>query len=211
MSNRVVSLLILFFLFANYAYALNPSSQAPNFKLLNSSGTYTKLSDYKGKVVVLEWFNEYCPFVTKYYHSGFMQYIQKEVKKDKDVVWLTIVSSGENRQGYYHTPEEAQSRIKKLGMNVDHILLDKKGDVAISYDAKVTPHIYIIDREGIIRYTGSVDSINSLSIDHINRAKNFIVSGVKSVVAGKKPHPSKTKPLGCMIKFRFGIEGTNIY
>ena len=138
---------------------LNPLTQAneavvgkpaADFTATDSNGKSHSLSDYKGKVVVLEWLNHGCPYVKKHYNSGNMQKLQKTYT-EKGVVWLSIISSAPGKQGY-STPEEANEAIKQKQAFLTALLLDPDGIVGKLYGAKTTPHMYIINSEGILVY-----------------------------------------------------------
>lgn len=134
----ILSLLV--FVFLGQAQAeINPGDKSKAFTLKNEEGKEVSLSDYQGKIVVLEWLNHGCPFIRKHYDSKNMQTLQK-LYRDKGVVWLSIISSVEGKQGY-STPEVAKADKDKYKSFAEHILLDIDGKVGLSYGAKVTPHI----------------------------------------------------------------------
>lgn len=172
---------------------------APGFTLPNSTGADINLSDYAGKVVVLEWYNKDCPFVRKHYDSKNMQNLQSAFVA-KDVAWLTIVSSAEGKQGYL-SQAEAEAQIVKEGMNATELLRDVTGDVARMYGAQVTPHMFVIDTEGNIVYRGAIDSINSPNPDDIKDAVPYLANAVDAVLAGKPVEKLATAAYGCSIKF----------
>lgn len=172
---------------------------APGFTLKNANGADINLSDYAGKVVVLEWYNKGCPFVRKHYDSRNMQNLQSAFTA-KDVAWLTIVSSAEGKQGYL-TQEEALQQIEKEGINASELLLDPTGDVARMYVAQVTPHMFVIDPTGNIVYRGAIDSINSPNPDDIKDAEPYLANAVDEVLAGKPVTKPATAAYGCSIKF----------
>lgn len=156
---------------------------------------------YKDKVVVLEWYNEGCPFVRKHYDAKNMQNTQKTFKDNEYVTWVMIVSSAKGKQGHISGPAAASDIMKKEGSFADHLLLDIDGSVGKLYDAKTTPHMYVIDSKGIIRYTGAIDSISSANPADIMKAKNYVTSAVSKVLLQEKPNPSKTRPYGCSVKY----------
>lgn len=131
---------------------------APDFSLTGNDGQVHKLSEYKGKdVVVLEWFNPGCPYVHKHYDSGNMQRLQKQFTA-AGVRWFTIASSAPGKEGYIANPDAAEKMVKEKGMANTALLLDSTRQVARSYGAKTTPHMFVIDKKGLIAYNGAIDS-----------------------------------------------------
>lgn len=172
---------------------------APDFTLTDSSGTSHNLSDFKGKVVVLEWVNHGCPFVVKHYSPGNMQGLQAE-STGKGVVWLSICSSAEGKQGYY-TAEGWQKLNAEKGGKATAILLDPEGTVGKLYGAKTTPHMYVINAEGTLVYQGAMDDKPSTDSDDIPGAKNYVKAALDEVLAGKPVTTGQTKPYGCSVKY----------
>jgi len=175
-------------------------SAAPAFSLKDVNGKTHNLADYKGKFVVLEWFNEGCPFVKKHYTSGNMQKLQKEYV-GKDVVWLSINSSAEGEQGHM-TPETAPKTIGDWKMDSTKVLLDHDGKVGKMYGAKTTPHMFVIDKEGKLVYQGAIDSKSSANTADIEGAENYVKVALDSSMAGKPVATSSTKPYGCSVKYK---------
>ena len=173
---------------------------APDFTLTDSSGTSHNLSDFKGKVVVLEWVNHGCPFVVKHYSPGNMQGLQAE-STGKGVVWLSICSSAEGKQGYY-TAEGWQKLNAEKGGKATAILLDPEGTVGKLYGAKTTPHMYVINAEGTLVYQGAMDDKPSTDSDDIPGAKNYVKAALDEVLAGKPVTTGQTKPYGCSVKYK---------
>lgn len=170
---------------------------APDFTLSDQDGKPVKLADAKGKLVVLEWFNEGCPFVKKHYGSQNMQGLQKKYAK-KDVVWYSIVTGKKGKQGYL-TPEEAQDRLKDMGSKA--ILRDEKGDVGRLYSAKTTPHMYVIDKKGNLVYMGAIDDNPSADPADIKGARNHVAAALDEVLAGKPVSTPTSAPYGCSVKY----------
>jgi peroxiredoxin len=179
---------------------LKIGAQAPDFTLQDTDGNKKSLSDYKGQYVVLEWVNHGCPFVVKHYKSGNMQKIQKDVKED-DVVWLSICSSAKGKQGYY-SAKEWKEVAKEKGMASTAILLDPDGEVGKTYDAKTTPHMYIIDPEGALVYMGAIDDKPTTDTDDIKGAHNYVLSALQEHHEGEEVSESSTKPYGCSVKYK---------
>ncbi len=173
--------------------------KAPDFQLTDSNGKTHKLSDVTGKYVVLEWINFDCPFVVKHYKSENMQKLQKEYTA-KGVIWLSICSSNEGKQGFFKS-EEINKRIGDNKAKMTAYLIDTDGKVGKMYGAKVTPHIYIIDKEGKLVYQGAIDNIKSTDVDDIPKATNYVSEVFNALFAGK-PIPTKTTaPYGCSVKY----------
>ena len=174
-------------------------AEAPNFTLQDSTGKEVSLSDYKGKLVVLEWSNYECPFVVKHYGSGNMQKLQ-QTYTDEGVVWLTIMSSAEGKQGYY-AGEELAEQNKENGSNSTFVLSDASGEVGKAYGAKTTPHMYIVDKKGNIAYMGAIDNKPTTNKDDIKGAKNYIISALDSLLQGSEVKTAVTTPYGCSVKY----------
>ena len=172
---------------------------APDFELTNSHGKAVSLSDYKGKTVVLEWTNHQCPYVVKHYSKGHMQALQKKYT-DKDVVWLSIISSAPGKQGYV-TMDQADALAEQQGAHRTHLLMDSDGTVGKQYAAKTTPHMYVVDKQGVLQYMGAIDSDRNPSPDAIKGATNYVDVVVPEVMAGKTPSYTTTRPYGCSVKY----------
>ena len=172
---------------------------APEFALTDSNGKPHKLSDFKGKLVVLEWLNHGCPFVVKHYDSGNMQKLQKEYT-GKDVVWLSIVSSAPGKQGHM-SPEETEKARKTKGSAASAVLIDEDGTVGRLYDAKVTPHMYVIGKDGVLLYAGAIDSVKSTDAADIEGAKNYVKQALDEALAGKPVSEPTTTAYGCSVKY----------
>lgn len=170
---------------------------APDFTLADQSGKPVKLSDAKGKLVVLEWFNEGCPFVKKHYGSNNMQGLQKKYGK-KGVVWYSIISSKEGKEGHL-TPGEAADRLKKMSSKA--ILLDGNGDVGRLYSAKTTPHMFVVGKKGELIYMGGIDDNASADPADIKGAKNYVAAALDEALAGKPVTTSSSRPYGCSVKY----------
>ena len=183
----------------SFAEELKVGTEAPAFTLKDTSGKEHSLADYKGKFVVLEWFNEGCPFVKKHYTSGNMQKLQQEYT-GKDVVWLSINSSAPGNQGHV-TPETAPKTIAEWKMNATKILLDHDGKVGRMYGAKTTPHMFVIDKAGKLVYQGAIDSKPTPNTADVADAENYVKVALDSTMAGKPVENASTKPYGCSVKY----------
>jgi hypothetical protein len=172
---------------------------APAFQAVDADGRTRALSEFKGKTVVLEWSNNGCPYVKKHYDSGNMQGLQKQATAD-GVVWLTIVSSAPGTQGYL-TAAEAKAWKTKAGLGSSSILLDPKGTVGRTYEAKTTPHMYIVDKTGKLVYMGGIDDKASASPATLKGANNYVVAALADVKAGRPVAQAATQPYGCSVKY----------
>jgi peroxiredoxin len=172
---------------------------APGFSLPGTNGKTYNLSEFRGKYVVLEWYNPDCPFVRKHYHSGNMQNLQKEFTA-KGVVWLSIDSSAPGKEGNY--PAAKLNEIaNKDGAERTALLLDPDGKVGRLYGATATPDMVIIDPQGKIRYKGAIDNKPSTDVADIKTATNYVQSNLESLMAGKDVVPATTRPYGCSVKY----------
>lgn len=185
--------------FASAASAAKVGEKAPEFTLTDINGEPHSLSDYAGKVVVLEWTNYGCPFVKKHYNSGNMQALQ-EMATDKDVVWLTICSSAEGTQGHMSAKEWQKATAKKE-VKATATLIDEAGSAGKAYGAIATPHMFVIDENGVLAYDGAIDSIPSANTSDIAKAENYVKSAITAVLEGKPVSTPKSKPYGCSIKY----------
>ncbi len=179
--------------------AVEPGEEAPDFTLTDSKGTSHKLSDFRGKLVVLEWLNHECPFVKKHYSGGDMQKLQKEYTA-KGVVWLSIISSAPGKQGH-RTGPQAEADTKDKNAAPTAVLLDPSGEVGKKYDAKTTPEMFVLDKEGKILYAGAIDSIKSTDSADIAKAENHVRQALDAALAGQPVPTPKTKPYGCSVKY----------
>jgi peroxiredoxin len=173
---------------------------APDFTLTDTSGQSHSLSDFSGKVVVLEWINHGCPFVVKHYASGNMQKLQAAAT-DKEVVWLSICSSAPGTQGHM-SAEDAAKKSEELGSKATAYLLDEDGTVGKLYGAKTTPEMFIINAEGVLVYKGAIDDKPTANQADIEGAKNFVAVALEEVKAGQPVTVSETKPYGCSVKYK---------
>ncbi len=168
--------------------------KAPNFTLMDTNGQERSLSDYKGRIVVIEWINPECPDVRHCYQTKAMQGAYKKVKQlDKGVAWLAINST---------TGTTAQANnmwISKYDLKYP-LLLDDGGTVGRLYDARRTPQMFVIDTDGVIRYTGAIDD-NRLLYKRPDEITNYVVNAVSQLVEGETVTPNSTKPYGCPIKY----------
>lgn len=173
--------------------------QAPDFALTDTNGKTHHLSDYKGKYIVLEWYQPDCPFVRKHYNSGNMQALQKEYV-GKGVVWLSIDSSAAGQEGNYPAAELNQIAVKGGAVRTA-LLLDGDGKVGHLYGAKTTPDMYIINPQGVLVYQGAIDDKPSTDLADVKTAKNYVKSALNAVMGGQTVATTSTRPYGCSVKY----------
>jgi peroxiredoxin len=181
------------------AEAPKVGAPAPAFALADSNGKTHSLGDCKGKYVVLEWFNPGCPFVQKHYKSANMQQLQKEFT-GKEVVWLTIDSSAPGMEGSL-TPEEANKQIADWKIKSSALLLDADGQVGHDYGATNTPHMFVIDPNGKLIYSGAIDNKPTANPDDIKGATNYVKTALEEAMAGKPVTTPTSRAYGCSIKY----------
>ena len=172
---------------------------APDFTLTDSNGNSHSLAQYKGKTVVLEWNNPQCPFVGKHYGSGNMQKQQADAVAS-GVVWLTINSSATGKQGDLDGAG-ANAYIAKVGARQTAYLLDPEGKAGHLYGARTTPHMYVIDAQGVLRYMGGIDSIASTEKEDVARATQYVPQALGELKAGKPVSVPTAQPYGCSVKY----------
>jgi peroxiredoxin len=181
------------------ARALPPGSAAPEFKGVDSNGVTHSLSEYRGKFVVLEWANRGCPYEQKHYNSGNMESLQKQWTA-KGVVWLSVLSSAPGQQGYV-TPAEENEYLKTMKAAPTAALLDPTGVIGHMYDARTTPHIFVIDPSGKIVYQGALDNQPTPDPASLKGADNYLNDALNAAMAGKPVAVQATKPYGCSVKY----------
>jgi peroxiredoxin len=172
---------------------------APAFEAQDFNGQTRSLSEFRGKTVVLEWTNNGCPYVGKHYSSGNMQRLQKDATA-KGVEWLTIVSSAPGFQGYM-TPPEAKAWKAKVGAHSSDVLLDSDGKVGRLYEAKATPHMFVIDKAGTLVYMGGIDDRPTSDPASLKGATNYVEAALADVAAGRPVATPVTRPYGCAVKY----------
>ncbi len=195
--------LILIIFFAMNIFSLAKVGEtAPNFSLINQDNKKISLEEFRGKKVVLEWTNHECPFVKRHYETGNMQKLQKELV-DNDVIWLSIVSSAKGKQGYINQDQAKQLTLTR-DASPNHVLLDEDGSVGKKFVAKTTPHMYVIDEDGILKYQGAIDNLGTMGAlfsTDLSQGVNFVREAIQSLNAGLEIESSSTRPYGCSIKY----------
>ncbi|MGE0754663.1 MAG: redoxin family protein [Alphaproteobacteria bacterium] len=200
MKRSITAAIAACFISANASAAVEVGKPAPNFTATDVYGKTVTLADLKGKPVVLEWHNPGCPFIVKHYVSGNMQKLQAYAK-GQDVVWLSINSSAEGKQGNMDA-KAAKAMIEKDQYSLaSHYLLDAKGDIGRLYDAKTTPHMFVIDAEGNIAYMGAIDDKPSADKADIEGAKSYVRETIDNLKQDKPIELASTSPYGCSVKY----------
>ena len=172
---------------------------APDFALPDQDGDIRRLSDFRGRVVVLEWTTHDCPFVRKHYNSANMQGLQR-MAAERNVVWLTIASSPPGEQGHI-TGAQAKELTASRNAAPTAVLLDHRSVAARAYRATVTPHMFVISADGVLRYMGGIDSIRSSRVEDVARAEPFLRDAMLAVVEGRPVAQASTPAYGCVIKY----------
>jgi peroxiredoxin len=181
------------------ALAATVGQPAPDFSAPDLNGKPVKLSDFRGKFVVLEWINPECPYVRRHYDSDNMPSLQKEVAA-KDVVWLAVNSSSPS-SGEFTTPENMAKWLAAKGAAPKSTLIDKDGKVGRLYGARTTPHMYVIDPQGRLVYAGAIDDKRWASAAETKSANNHVRAALGEAMAGKPVSVSATTPYGCSVKY----------
>jgi peroxiredoxin len=198
-----IFILLLGFLFfkPDHCFGLESGKLAPNFSLpgVQAGNKDVSLASFKGKIVVLEWLNHGCPFSRKHYSSGNMQKLQK-FSANNGVIWLSIISSAPGKQGHV---SKAQG-LKEMQSNqsgAKDVLIDEDGKVGRLFEAKTTPHMFVIDKKGILVYQGAIDDRPNLNIEDIAGAKNYVSQALSELLKDQKISIPKTQAYGCSIKY----------
>jgi len=178
---------------------VQPGKAAPDFTARDSAGKDVTLSSYRGKTVVLEWTNHLCPYTVKHYATDNMQALQRDATKD-GVVWLTVVSSARGTQGYVETLEADKLTADRKAAPTS-ILLDPEGKLGHLYEAKTTPHMYVIDKDGKLAYMGAIDDNPTANHASVKTAHNYVREALAAVKAGQPVKTASTRPYGCTVKY----------
>jgi hypothetical protein len=169
---------------------------APDFTLKDLDGKTHKLSDYRGKTVVLEWFNPGCPYVVYAHDGGPLKTMPEEWAK-KGVIWLTVNSGAPGKQG---AGMETNKNAMRDWSITNPILLDETGEVGKRYEAKTTPHMYVIAPDGTLVYRGALDNAPLGNTTGTSQT-NYVENALKDLTAGRKVAPMEEKPYGCSVKY----------
>jgi peroxiredoxin len=179
-------------------FAVEIGKTAPDFTGTDINGKTVKLSDYKGKIVVIESYNSDCPFCHNHYATGAMQELQRDLAA-KGVVWL-LVDSVNKKNFSYHTPAQAQKELADFKIDATAWIDDNSGAIGHLYDMKTTPHVFVIAADGTLAYDGAIDDRPSPSGDP-RTAKNYVRAAVDELLAGKPVTIAQTKPYGCGVHY----------
>jgi len=186
-----------------FAAGGNPAAKvgepAPDFTAKASDGKSYRVSDYRGKFVVLEWHNNGCPYTRKLYDSGNMQKLQKEWIA-RGVVWFTVISSAPGKQGYV-TAEEENAYLTRMQAAPTAALLDPTGEVGHLYNAKTTPQMVVINPQGLIIYDGAIDDRPTAEVSDIRTARNYLSLALEQAMSGKPVETPTSRPYGCSVKY----------
>lgn len=174
--------------------------KAPEFSTKDSNGNEFVLKEQSGSIVVLEWTNHKCPFVKKHYDGNNMQNLQKEFT-EKGVKWVSVISSAEGKQGYLKNGIEANKVFEERASSPSSIIRDPSGKIGRTYQAATTPHMFIINKEGVLVYAGAIDSIPSANKDDVSKAEKYFANALNETIAGKPISKPVTTPYGCSVKY----------
>jgi len=191
--------LALAFAAAATAHAATVGTPAPEFTAADLQGKPVKLSDHRGKYVVLEWTNPECPYVRRHYNSGNMPALQKEFGA-KDVVWLTVNSTNQSSDEF-KTPQQMAKWLSEKGAAPKATLIDKDSKVGRLYSARTTPHMYVVDPQGRLIYAGAIDDKSWASTEETKKARNYVRAALGEAMAGKPVSVAATSPYGCTVKY----------
>lgn len=199
MMNRALIAGLILALTTSAHAALSIGKPAPEFTGIDTAGKTHKLSDFRGKTVVLEWTNHDCPYVRKHYDSGNMQAQQRAATAD-GVIWLSIISSAPGKQGHV-SPGKADELTTNRDAAPTAVLIDEQGTIGRAYRAKTTPHMYIIDGDGTLAYMGGIDNVASASQADLDGSTQYIPVALNELSHGKAVSSPVTRPYGCSVKY----------
>jgi AhpC/TSA family protein len=195
----VMSVVAIALLAASAAFAARVGEPAPDFTATDSNGQTHRLADYRGKFVVLEWHNNGCPYTRKHYESGNMENLQREWTA-RGVIWFTVISSAPGEQGYV-TAEQENEYMREMHAAPTAALLDPDGQLGHLYDAKTTPHMFVIDPGGNLIYDGAIDDRPTPDASDIAGATNYVSQALTEATAGRPVSVATTRPYGCSVKY----------
>jgi len=173
---------------------------APAFTLPDTRGAQHSLAQYRGKWVVLEWSNYGCPYVRKHYNSGNIPR-QQQKWRDRGVVWLSVMSSAPGEQGHF-APAAMNAESERMGSSASAVLLDPAGTVGRAYDARTTPHMFVIDPRGTLVYMGGIDDVPTPRPEDLARARQLVDAALTEATAGRPVSTPVSRPYGCNVKYR---------
>lgn len=173
---------------------------APSFKVLDTENRVRQLSEFSGKVTVLEWTSPSCPFVRAQYQSGVMQELQKMATKE-GVVWLSVLSTHPSRRDYL-PPEKAMAFHRGRGAAPTALLMDSEGTMGKAYGAVVTPHIFIIGAKGTLVYAGGTGDKSTMDPKEVRASRSFVREALNDLLGGRNVATPSSTPFGCTIAYR---------
>jgi peroxiredoxin len=179
--------------------SVETGAQAPAFSVVDASGATRTLTEFRGRTVVLEWTNHGCPYVRKHYDAGNMQRLQQEATAD-GVVWLQVISSARGEQGYLDGAG-ARARVATDSADPTATLLDASGAMGRAYGARNTPHMFVINGEGVVVYQGAIDDRPSARPSTLEGANNYVRAALDDLEAGRAVRTAQTTPYGCSVKY----------
>ncbi|MEQ8349186.1 MAG: redoxin domain-containing protein [Sneathiellaceae bacterium] len=184
---------------ANDAVAAEVGQAAPVFTGRTVDGQEVNLADLKGRTVVLEWTNHQCPYVEKHYGTGNMQALQKTAT-GKGVTWISVISSAPGLQGHV-SADKAKALTAERDAAPTEIVLDPEGTIGRMYGARTTPHMYVIDPDGVLVFAGGIDDKPSARWSTVENANNYVRMALGDLQAGRKVGTSVSQPYGCSVKY----------
>ena len=193
---RFISLILITI---NITWSLEIGVEAPGFTAKDTNGEIHLLSEYKGNIVVLEWKNHRCPYVVKHYATNNMQNLQRDLVS-KGVVWLSVLSSAPGKQGYV-SAQEANAIIENENSAASAVLMDTAGVIGRRYSAKKTPHMFVIDENGLLAYQGAIDDNSSARQSTVAGALNYVKEAVSALQSNQKIAVPTTEAYGCSVKY----------
>ena len=193
---RFISLILITI---NITWSLEIGVEAPGFTAKDTNGKIHRLSEYKGKIVVLEWKNHRCPYVVKHYATNNMQNLQRDLVS-KGVVWMSVLSSAPGKQGHV-SAQEANAIIENENSAASAVLMDTAGAIGRRYSAKKTPHMFVIDENGLLAYQGAIDDNSSARQSTVAGALNYVKEAVSALQSNQKIAVPTTEAYGCSVKY----------
>lgn len=181
--------------------AIPTGSTVSDMSVTDSNGVVHNLSDFAGKKVVLEWTNNGCPYVKKHYATNNMQALQKSATADGETIWLSVISSAPGKQGHV-SGKEANALVAKYEAAPTAVILDSDGTMGKAFNARTTPHMYVIDKDQTLVYQGAIDDNRSANHATVKGAKNYVAAALADLDAGRPVAESDTAPYGCSVKYK---------
>jgi peroxiredoxin len=195
---RLIALLGVVALATSAFAAAEVGKSAPDFTGTDINGKTVHLSDYKGKIVVLESYNQDCPYCHNQFATGAMQDLQKQMT-GKGVVWL-MVNSVNPHNSSHRTPDQAKAEWTEEKLNATAWIDDSSGAIGHLYGMKTTPHMFVINKTGTLVYDGAIDDQADPEHDP-RKAHNYVQAAVDQITSGQKVAVAQTKPYGCAVKY----------